>query len=79
MTRHPTRDDVEVITAYLGGYIEQGGLTAITLDTVRQLLRTAAPDVDVDGMTISRLLRRLGFNRSYLPADAGTTTYRKAA
>ena len=76
MTRYPTPADRDAMTAYLGGYIEQGNLRAITLAKAVEVLRAAAPGVTVDGMIASRLLRRLRFNRSQLPADAGVITYR---
>ena len=74
----PSPELLAVLAAFLGGYVDQGELTSITLDCARQALAVVTPaGVTVDGMIVSRLLRRVGFHRSYLPEDKGTTTYRK--
>lgn len=69
---------LDVMASFLRGYTEQGNFAAISLDRARQALAVVTPaGITVDGVTVSRLLRRLGFQRSYLPADKGTITYRK--
>ena len=74
---YPTRHEREIMAAFLGGYLEEGAITAITLDSAEEIMRRpVGAGVEIDGMIVSRVLRRLGFNRSYLPIDADTITYR---
>jgi len=74
---YPTRHEFDLITAFLGGYIEEGQLVVMTLPKAVEVASRPVPGVDLDGVIVSRILRRLGFNRSYLPADAGVITYRR--
>lgn len=66
------------MTAFLGGWIAEGNLQAMTLDHAKAVLARVTPaGTTVDGMAVSRIMRRLKFRRSYLPADAGAITYRR--
>jgi len=74
----PTPEHLQLMRAFLHGYIDEAALTSITLDRARAVLEKVTPaHVTIDGMVVSRILRRLGFQRSYLPADAAVITYRK--
>jgi len=75
---HPSPGTLQAMRAFLGGYLDEGGLTSITLDKARETLAPVTPPgITVDGMIVSRILRRLNFRRSYLPQDKGTIVYRK--
>lgn len=75
---YPTPELIGAMQAFLGGYVDEGKLTSITLDRARQALARVTPaGVVLDGMIVSRILRRLDFQRSYRPEDKGTNTYRK--
>jgi hypothetical protein len=74
---YPTAHDLDTVTAFMGGYIEEGELTVITIAKALDVMRGAIDaDVEIDGVIASRILRRLGFRRSYSPFDAQTITYR---
>ncbi|WP_308815541.1 hypothetical protein [Sphingomonas sp. GV3] len=77
MVTYPTVYDLDLMTAYLGGYIEQGNLVSMPLTKAVEIAGQVAPGVTIDGQIASRILRRCGFNRSYLPADAGDIIYRR--
>jgi hypothetical protein len=77
MVTYPTVYDLDVMTAFLGGYIEQGNLASMPLTKAIDIVGRVAPGVTIDGQIASRILRRCGFNRSYLPADAGDIIYRR--
>jgi hypothetical protein len=74
----PTLEHLQLMRAFLHGYIDEGALTRIPLDRARAVLEKVTPaHVTIDGMVVSRILRRLGFQRSYLPTNAAVITYRK--
>lgn len=76
---HPSPYQIDIMAAYLRGYVEEGQLTSIRLQQAVDALKPVTPaDTTVDGMIVSRILRRLSFRRSYLPQDRGTIIYRKA-
>jgi len=79
MKAYPTPADLDLITAFLGGYIEEGQIVVMTLPKAVEVASRPVPGVTVDGAIASRILRRCGFNRSYLPADAGVITYRRVS
>ncbi|HJO65267.1 MAG TPA: hypothetical protein QF469_07995 [Sphingomonas sanguinis] len=75
---HPSPGTLQAMRAFLGGYLDEGGLTSIALEKAIEVLKPVTPPgITVDGMIVSRLLRRLKFQRSYLPQDRGTIIYRK--
>lgn len=75
---YPTPQTRAAMTAFLGGWIEELNLQVMTLDEARAVLARVTPaGTTIDGMAVSRIMRRLKFNRSYRPADAGTITYRR--
>ena len=76
---YPTPGTLQAMRAFLGGYLDEGALTSIALEKAIEILTPVIPPgVTVDGMIVSRILRRLKFQRSYLPQDRGTIIYRKA-
>ncbi len=66
---YPTRDAMDALAAFLGGYLDEQDSCA--LNRVVALLQDTFPRWEIDGITASRLLRRLGFQRSYQPEDRG--------
>ncbi len=75
---YPTPKQREAMRAFLGGWIVERQLTSITLDEAKAVIaKVTAPGVTVDGMIVSRILRRLDFQRSHRPEDTGTIIYRR--
>lgn len=76
---YPSANTLQAMRAFMGGYLDEGALTSIALEKAIEILKPVTPPgVTVDGMIVSRILRRLKFQRSYLPHDRGTIIYRKA-
>lgn len=75
---HPSPYQIGIMATFLRGYVEEGQLTSIRLQQAVDALKPVTPaGITVDGMIVSRILRRLNFRRSYLPQDRGTIIYRK--
>lgn len=74
---YPTPAEIELITAFLGGYVEEGAVVMITLPWAVTVASRPVPGVEVDPAIAERILIRCGFRRSYLPADAGVITFRR--
>lgn len=72
----PAPNQIATMTAFLRGYTET--MQAVTLDQAHEIVaKVTLPGLIVDGMTLSRMLRSAGFNRSYANADRATITYRR--
>lgn len=75
---HPSPYQIDIMAAFLRGYVEEGQLTSIKLVQAVDALKPVTPaGITVDSVIVSRILRRLNFRRSYQPLDRGTIIYRK--
>lgn len=72
---YPTEQERVAIQAFLGGYLDAASVVrfATIVDVLTEHFPTVAP---VDGMMVSRVMRRLGFNKSHEPTDT-ELTYRR--
>ncbi len=70
---YPSEGQRQAIQAFLGGFYETA--TVVPLADAQAIVSKHFPDtVPVDGMMVSRMLRRLGFAKTY---DAAAPTYRR--
>lgn len=69
----------KMLTAFLSGYLEQ--VDRVELTAAQRKVQSAFPAIadDVDGMTVSKALRAIGFNRDYDAGGPAITYRRKAA